>query len=180
MRCNSFLRSVIYAALASLGYVPYATLVSPLLGPEGSLGLYLVGVTALYLAGLAPRRRFGMALGGGLLGLGAFVLAGSTGALIVALAAFLGLVRSGFLYRAQPARAALLEGLLLGGGLLFGRFLVDPSAPGIALAIWGFFLVQSLFFLVGGIRARSEPETRLDPFEEARSRALSLLEDPSR
>jgi hypothetical protein len=69
-----------------------------------------------------------------------------------------------------------METCLLAGGLGLSRFLAGPNPLQIALAIWGFFLVQSFFFLVGGVAERAEVAAGLDPFELARARALALLE----
>ena len=66
--------------------------------------------------------------------------------------------------------------LLIAGGLGLARFLAGPDTLQMAFAIWGFFLVQSFFFLVGGIAERVETTAGLDPFEVARSRALALME----
>jgi hypothetical protein len=88
----------------------------------------------------------------------------------------LGVARSGFLYRAAPARAVALEVGLLVGGLVFARFLSATALFPTALAFWGFLLVQSLFFLVAGVRARPPGSRGADPFEEAYQRATVLLE----
>jgi hypothetical protein len=46
----------------------------------------------------------------------------------------------------------------------------------VAFAIWGFFLVQSFFFLLGGVAERAATPAGLDPFEVARARAVALME----
>ena len=45
----------------------------------------------------------------------------------------------------------MLEALLLFGGLALARQLIGPSMLSLVLAVWGFFLVQSVFFLVSGV-----------------------------
>ena len=89
----------------------------------------------------------------------------------------LALSRSGFLYRSQPARALLLEGALSGGGLAFAYAMAGPGLLATALAIWGFFLAQSLFFLAGGVKQRDAEPAGTDPFEKARQRALALMDE---
>jgi hypothetical protein len=177
MAWSSFVRSTLFAALAAAAAVPCLVLAGPVLGVRAALALYLVGVTVAYVAGLGPRRRFAVAAGvGGLGGLLAAV-AHAPGELVLGLAVMLGAVRSGLLYRAAPARALLTEVALVGGGLLFARMLAEPSAFGVTLAVWGFFLVQGAFFLLGGVRVRRRPGNGRDPFEEAHARATALLED---
>jgi hypothetical protein len=56
------------------------------------------------------------------------------------------------------------------------RFLAAATPFATALAVWGFFLVQSVFFLVGGVQPRREPGPQPDPFEDAHARALALLD----
>jgi hypothetical protein len=106
----------------------------------------------------------------------AFVARGAP-ELCVALAVVLGIARSGFLNRAAPARAVATEVVLLVGGLVFARFLAG-GATGTALALWGFLLVQSCFFLVGGVEPRPADGRHPDPFEDACARATEVLERP--
>ncbi|MGH7803632.1 MAG: hypothetical protein ACREQJ_04740, partial [Candidatus Binatia bacterium] len=110
-------------------------------------------------------------------GLAVAVLARSVAELAIGLGAILAVGRSAFLYRAPAARAAVVEALLIGGGLLFARWLAGPSPLGMVAALWGFFLVQSIYFLIGGVRGRPVTGRRRDPFEEAHARALALLEN---
>jgi hypothetical protein len=100
------------------------------------------------------------------------------GELALCLAALIGAVRSGLLYRARPLRAILTEVALALGGLLFARLLLGPSALAAMLAIWGYFLVQSLFFLIPGARPGRGDDPVPDPFERAHARALALLDEP--
>jgi hypothetical protein len=178
IRCNTFVRSALFAAVAAAGWLSWVVVAAPLLGLWTARALYLVGVTAVYLAGLSPqgRRPLPVALAAFLVAAVVALLAHTTTELAIGLATILGIARSGFFYRAAPARAAATEAGLLLGGLLFARFLAGVSVPATALALWGFLLVQSLFFLVAGVRARTRSGAHPDPFEEAHRRALALLE----
>jgi hypothetical protein len=179
IRLDSFGRSAAFAAVAALGWMPWAIVVAPILGWPAARAVYLVGVTAVYAGGLAesPPRRASVALvvalAGGLLAL----VARGTPELCIALAAALGVARSGFLHRAAPARGVAIEAVLLVGGLLFARFLVGGPL-GTALAVWGFFLLQSCFFLMGGVGGSARAGRHPDPFEEAWARATDVLERP--
>jgi hypothetical protein len=181
MRCNTFARSAVFAAGAATAWLPWLLVVAPVAGASTARVCYLVGVTAVYIAGLSPqgRRRITVALAAAIVGAVIAFVAHTTVELAIGLAAIVGVARSGFFYRAAPARAVATEVTLLIGGLLFARFLAGASLPATALSIWGFFLVQSLFFLVAGVRARPASGSHPDPFEEAHRRALALLEQTS-
>jgi hypothetical protein len=68
-----------------------------------------------------------------------------------------------------------LEAVLVGGGLCFARFVGGPGGVGVALGLWAFFLVQSLFFLAGGVETRTRTR-HADPFDEACARAFAVLD----
>jgi hypothetical protein len=178
IRCDGFGRSALFAAGAAAGWLAWAVAAGPVVGVWRALVLYLVATTALYVAALPHRaRRVVIVLGVAIVALSVAACAGTTAGLAIALAAIVGLARSAFFYRAAPARAVLTELLLLVGGLLFARSLAGPSVPSIALALWGFLLVQSLFFLIPGARARSAAQHHPDPFDEAHRRTEALLEE---
>jgi len=80
------------------------------------------------------------------------------------------------LYRTRFARALVLEGILLCAGLGAAGQILGGSTFSAVLAVWIFFLIQSVFFLVGGVTSRSECDAAVDPFEAARARTLDLLE----
>lgn len=178
MRWNGFGRSLLFAALAAGAFPVFALFANPVLGRGWALSLYLLGIAVLYVAGLAPRRSraalaavIASALGAAVLLLAPSVVAVAAGAALI-----VGVCRSGVLYRSRRARALLAETLLLAGGLALARFLAGPGTLQVAFAIWGFFLVQSFFFLLGGVAERTEAAAGLDPFEVARARALALME----
>lgn len=181
MRWNSFARSLVFAALAAAGVVPWLVLARPLLGGGRALGFYLVGATAFYLGGLGPERRHRVAIivVTALAGCALALFTRTPTELVLGLGALLATGRSAFLYRtprAPAARAVVVEFLLIGTGLVFARFLAGPSPLAVMLALWGFFLVQSGYFLVAGIRARAGSGRHPDAFEETRLRALALLD----
>jgi hypothetical protein len=178
MRWNGLGRSLLFAAVAAGAFPVFALVANPVLGRASALSLYLLGVAALYVAGLTPRRSRGIAATGiaAALGAGVFLLAPSIGTIAAGAALIVGLCRSGVLYRSRRARALLTETCLLAGGLGLARFLAGPDTLQVAFAIWGFFLVQSFFFLLGGVAERAEVPLGLDPFEVARARAMALME----
>jgi hypothetical protein len=180
MRTSRFAGSLGFAALAALLSVPGLLLLSPVLGARGALGAVLVASAAAYCGGLAERPRDRLRTGllvaalGGVLALASPAI----GVLATALAALLGVVRSGLVHRARPLRALVTEVALLGAGLVGARLVAAPDAPHVACATWAFFLVQSLFPLVRGVQPRDGRPGGEDAFEAARDRARSILEEP--
>jgi hypothetical protein len=180
MRWNDFSRSLLFAAVAAAGFAPFAMLTTPWLSVSWALALYALACGPLYLSGLGSSRRRGVrsALLAAVLGGVALLVAGSPREAIVLAAVIAGLVRSGVVYHRPLARAALIEAGLLGVGLGVAQLLIASSTLSIVLAIWGFFLVQSVFFLVGG--ARRERSTRGgDAFERAVDQVNAILRDAS-
>lgn len=182
MHWHGFGRSLVFAAVAATATAAWLLVGAPVLGGRRALALWLVGLLVAYLAGLVPARRRALPVAtlAGLAGLGLLALAPSMSALVLGLAALLGVARSVFLCPRRPARAVAAELLLLGGGLVFARALGGPSLHGVLLAVWGFLLVQSCFFLVAGERVRPPRGTERDPFAGAHARLVALLErDPA-
>jgi hypothetical protein len=187
---SGFARTLVYGAFASAA-LPLAVLtLSPALGMASALGLYAVFVVAGYLAALTPavegrgigkgdaRRRVAVACGSLGTGLAAWALSESVSQLFVLLSLAVGLVRSGLVFqlfqRRDSLRAVVIEGGVLVGALLAARFLAAPGLVGSAVALWGWFVVQSFAFLLIGIPRRSRVAGG-DPFEVARRRLEELL-----
>ena len=182
MRWNSFARTLGFGAVAAAGLPIAAALFGATVTFSHLLAPYLVGAIALYAAGIAPTRTRGVTAGGLalLLGLLLLAVAGGVTELAIGAALILSVVRSGLLYRLRPARAIVLEAGLLLGGLSLAKFLLIGGLGGVSLALWGFFLIQSLFFLIGGVALRPEASPPRDPFEHARTELISLLEEEPR
>lgn len=178
MRWNDFFSSLLFAAVAAAAFAPFALALAPWLGVPWTLALFALLCGPAYVAGLGSSRRRGIHAGLLAAALGALALlaAGSAREAIVWAALILGLVRSGVLYRRPAARAAPVEAVLLGVGLCVAKWLVAASTLSVVLAVWGFFLVQSGFFLFGGAR-RERSCVPGDPFERAVDQANAILGD---
>ena len=178
MRFDSFGRTVLFGAIAAAGWIPWMLLVAPLMGTTTARAAYLIAVTAMYLAGLsatAPYRL--MLVVATLVGAGLFaVVADTTSSLVVVLTVILGVGRSGFLSVAPAPQAVIREAMLLFGGLWLARFVGGATAIPTSGALWAFFLVQGLFFLMPRHR-EGNGRAQVDPFDAAYRRALSLLEE---
>lgn len=87
-------------------------------------------------------------------------------------------IRSGICCDANPTRKVLAELITILGGagyLLFWR----PEAPlALPVAIWFFFLVQSLYFIIIPDRQEEQTAGNQDPFERAR-RAMERIFETS-
>ena len=178
MRWNSFSGTLWFAALAAVGMPAAVLALGPGLGERAALSVYTVASACLYLVGCAPGRRRGLLVAIPVAAAGALILllapqpeqAAAMSAVMIAVC------RSGFLYRSRAGRALVVELLLAVAGLAAARLLWGPGLLAPALAMWGYYLVQSVFFLIGGVQVRRR-STEGDPFELARSRVLTLLED---
>ncbi len=188
MRCwNGFGRSLLFAFLCAGASVFYLGAAQIFLGWRLAFASALLLAAVAYLLGVARRPTSGIAAAGatGLCGLGLLLLGATGSELAVALAALIGLFRSGLLYSDRGdgasgfARRFALEAGLLGAGLALGAYLLHGSLFPEAAALWGFFLVQSAFFLfapaAAGRSRESEPR-EIDPFERACRRARALLQ----
>jgi hypothetical protein len=178
MRWDGFSRSVAFGAAAAAAYVPFALAIGPALGRQGALFAFLALLIPFYLTGIGLTRRRGVAAA--VLATGIIVATTVSyatvreGLVVVALA--LGLARSGLAQPGTFVRSVVLETLLFVGGLSVASVLVGSSTLSVAIALWGFFLVQSVFFLVAGPRSSSS-QGSIDPFDEAHDRATAILDD---
>jgi hypothetical protein len=174
---STFAKSLWFAAFAAATLPLWLLLARPLLGSGRAIGAYFVATAAAYLGSIAPTR--GRALVAAVLAGAAGALASlvthAVGELVVVLVVLVAVARSGFLYRCAPSRGVVVEAIVAGGGLLFARFLCGPSMAALVLSLWGFFLAQSLYFLLGGTTATAVSR-HPDPFEDAYGRALALLD----
>ena len=178
MGWNTFARSAVFAAVAGFGVTPWLLIAAPLLGMRWALTFYLVALAAISVLAFAPslRRGLGACAAVAVLGGCVAVTTRTLPELALGLAALLATARGVLLYRRRSARAVALEVALIGGGLLLARFLAGPSLVSIMLALWGFLLVQSFFFLVPGARVRAPAAPQQDPFDAAHERARALLD----
>lgn len=173
----SFSRALAFAALAGGGVPIFLALAGPPLGHALAIQAYGVGTAAAYAAALAPNLRRALLASGTVVAAGLLLLALPLRLplLVVGLSLVVAFCRSGLLHRSPGLRGWALEGLLQGGGLLLATFLASDGALSLAAATWGYFLVQALFPLVGGVQLRRR-EPRGDPFDEARARLEALLD----
>jgi hypothetical protein len=182
MRIDTFGRSLGFAAAAAVA----APAVWHLTGHPASLHLTWVVLSAAYAFGLArqrgaERRARGLFAASAVGGVGVFAALAGFGSAGVAVAttAALGCLRASWLHPGRGARGWWVEAALGVGALALAGFMLrsvsgDPTA--VVAAIWGYWLVQSLYFLAPGSFRERAPTGR-DGFEEARRRLLALLDE---
>jgi hypothetical protein len=184
---GGFSRSLRFALLCAAACGLWIAFAAPLLGRSFAVESAFALAAAAYLIGIAPRRATGMTAATLLLGASAaLMLAGvRVSTFAGALAVGIGALRSAWLWPVSPGDAAafarrfLAELALLGGGLLFAVKLGQAGVFPEALALWGFLLVQSAFFVLEGAAApavRAEP-IAVDPFEGSCRRLRAVLEE---
>jgi hypothetical protein len=84
--------------------------------------------------------------------------------------------RSALLYRARATRSIAVELALGLAGLLLAQWFAGPGLLGGSLALWAYFLVQSIYFPL--VEGSPRGATAVgDPFDRARSRLQSLLRE---
>jgi len=178
MHCRTFCRSLIFAALAAALYLPVAVFVPMILGWKLTMFGYVAFVTGAYVAGIAPTLSRGVRLGAlaSILVLVGSLWVRGPWSLFVAATIAIAVCRAGFLYTSKPGRALLAEVVIGTGALWLAEHLLTSVGAGVALALWGFFLVQSCYFLIGAIQPRVQ-KPDIDPFEAAHQRALAILEE---
>lgn len=186
-RSGGFASSLVFAAFAALITVPFLMMANSFGSLRFAVGIGCLALVVGYVFVIAPSWSRGVrtALVAAGIGIVVVVIAPTKGAAVVGTIFVIGVLRSGFLYRSRPGRALVIETLLLSVGVLLAGILASSGyAPGYtagvlrtALAVWGFFLVQSLFFVIGGVAQRAAESDGVDPFVKAREQAMRLMED---
>jgi len=180
---GSFGRTLALGAVAATS-LPLVLCVFQRLGASGApreselgLGLYWVVAAACSLAATAAPRRVRAVVPFSAFVLGLMVLSLSPGlaALAVALTFVVSVARSGFLLRQPPGRALVHEAVCGAASLGLAWALYQPTVFGAALSLWGWFLVQSCFYLLVEVFPRRPRPGQGDAFEVARARLLELL-----
>jgi hypothetical protein len=144
------------------------------------LNLALFLCLAAYAALLARMSRTSIrALAGPFLLLAAVLpVAASAGGFALPAAAGLAWIRSGICLRGPIVRRVAAEALTAAAGLSICAGLRPPGASGWVLAVWMFFLIQALYFvIVEAPPAASGELPARDPRESLRRRAQALLRE---
>lgn len=170
-------RSLLFAVVAGLAVIPALMVGGSLVGRFWAWMAVCLGTAVLYVVTVAPS--WARALPAGalatLFSIAVAGLATTPAELALGAALVVGVCRSGLLYRRRGMRSLAIEVGLLAIGLVFARSLAGSSPLTIGLGVWGFYLVQSLFFVIAGWETQQPAGTVEDPFDEAERRAMEIL-----
>jgi len=172
-------RTLAFGLVAALAVIPWQLAWAAWSDGEDAFAVYALLCACAFPLAIAPSLRAAF-LGGGLsagLCAAVYVLAPEATSAVLGAAVVAALVRA-LCYRAQPGRALALEVSLLVLALGAARLFGGTSPFGLALGLWSYALVQSAYFLLLRRQPRASAAAPTDAFEEAHSRALSLLERP--
>ena len=178
MRWNHFGGSLLFAALAALGLPAARLIFDPFFGPLLTTHLYLVATAGLYALCIAPTLRRGIAAAAvvSLVGLWLMICGSRTSELSLGLATGIAVARSVLLYRVRVARGVATEFGLGLGGLMLASWFASGGLLGLSLALWSYFLAQSMYFPLSAVAPRRGRQAG-DAFDEARARLQALLRE---
>jgi hypothetical protein len=178
MSIQGFASSLIFGALLAISFVFSAVALGPFLGHDSTLALHLGGGLIAYAAALAPsgRKALRNALVAALGGAAVLLATSAPGGLALGATMVLAAIRTGLSTGGGSPRSWLAEGVLGVAALVFAGSIGFAGPIGQATAIWGYALVQSLYFLVPGPRLR-RTRSQEDPFEKACGRLVLLLDE---
>ena len=176
MTVRSFGGTLSFGVAAGLGFPGFAVLSSPALATQTALWLWIALGAIAYSALLGHdwRERISGAFLAALFVIPAALLTSGIAGIAMGAALAVAIARSRLLGASQLPRTIALESVLAGLGFAFVAALGGPGWLPISLAIWGWFLVQSLYFLVGG--GAPAPSGEIDPFDLAHDQARRILE----
>lgn len=179
MSARSMFGTIVFGALLAIGYPAFSAAFDPWFGRASALSLYVVAGAGLYAVSLGSGLRERLRAGGlAALLLGPLlVLAPGPAAVAMGAGLVLAIVRSHLLRSGPPGRSLAIEATLGLGALAFVRAIAGPSILEVSLALWGYFLVQSIFFAIGGVTSRGARAGTIDAFDLARERAEALLRE---
>jgi hypothetical protein len=152
-------------------------LAAPLFGQEQAFALYGLGCVALHPLFIADNLGRGVraCLLAAALCFVAAVMFGNPVVLGTLAPAILALVRSAYLFPKPLGRALFFELAFNVAALGALGFFYDAGPIGCAFASWSFWLIQSAFALLPGVRSAPTAGPS-DPFERAHAAAIQLLE----
>jgi hypothetical protein len=170
---SPIIATVIFAAAAALLVAAALSLPSGFLKRSTMLNLTLFLCLAAYAALLAWMSRTSIrAMAGPFLLLAAVLaVATSAGGFALPAAAGLAWIRSAICFRGPLARRPVAETLTAAAGLAVCAGLRPPGATGWVLAIWMFFLIQALYFVI------VEAPPACNSHETLRRRAQALIRE---
>jgi hypothetical protein len=172
--------TIVYGMISALAAMPLAGVLATPLGRVTAVKLVLWAMLSGYAVLLSrwSGRRLASQLFPLLLLLGVAFWPGVYRGFCFIAVGVLAWVRSGICFDRSPLRAVIAETLTLAGGACLVVFLAPTGAIAWALAIWLFWLIQSLyFFLVPLPASRPIAAGEADPFTQACREVQRILDD---
>lgn len=176
LRIDRFAKGVLFAALAALVAVAGVVFAGPLVGAGPAIAGFFGALSLAWIFGAAPKASAGflaLLVAGPIVAFALLVWPAPT-PMAVGVTALIGVARGVFLRRGPAARTVVVEGVVAVGSLGLASAFVPGGLTGLGLAVWSYFLVQSLPMLIAATR---EPAPSLEPdaFAAAMSRAEQVL-----
>lgn len=177
LRIDRFAKGVIFAALAALAAVVGVVVLGPVAGVGGAISAVFGGLALAWLFCIAPRAAAGfktVLFAGPLVAMGVLAMPHPT-LIAVAATALIAVTRGVFFDEGSPARSTVVEVAVAAGALALASVFVPGGLTGLGLAVWAFFLVQSLPLLT----AAAEPSPKAGgegAFTAAMTRAERILD----
>ena len=170
--------TIIYGLLAGTSFIPMVMVMSSLFHWTAAFRLAIWLVLAGYLVLLTSWGRVSLfSLLFPLLLLLLLVFWGDTNSAFLFLAlGVLSWVRSGICFHGGLLKSLVTEAALCFGAGALVVFFTPHSTITWGVAVWMFFLVQSVYFVVfADLGEKQEEQVELDPFHRARTRAERIL-----
>jgi len=172
------LATIIYGLLAGASFIPIVVAMSNLVHWTAAFRLTIWLVLAGYLIILTRWGRVSLlSILLPLVLLLLLVFWGDTNSAFLFLAlGVLSWVRSGICFQGGLLKTIVTEVALCSGGGALVVFFTPHSTITWGVAVWMFFLVQSVYFVVfADLGDKPEEQVELDPFHQARTRAERIL-----
>ena len=175
---NPIRTTIIWGIIAGLAYIPLCHGLSLFVFWPLNINLSLAALLAGYgvlLLRLAQKPLRSILLPLILLLVAAFYFQSINAFLFTAIA-LLGWIRSGICFKKESMAKRLAAEIALG---VAAGLLVSGSVPAVntiwALAVWLFFLIQALYFVLVGYGKEGENRVEADPFTKAKMAAEAIL-----
>lgn len=176
--------SLVLAGTMAVALPATVLMFAPSIGRDSAIGLHWAVAGAAWVAWLAPGLRKSVAAGALALLVGVALTrvvgvahAAPGVAVVVVMAGLLAAMRSGVVRRAPWSRVFFCEIAIGAAAVAMAQWLAGPSLLEAMAALWGFFLVQSVFGLWPGLEPGRREGRHGDGFERAAARLTRLLEE---
>ena len=177
---DKFISSIAFVVIAALGAALLENFVPVLALGQGFYWIVTLLISIGYFIWVLSAEKYPSAaiLGLATISILSVIVFGAQVAIVVTVLV-MGLIRSFWFYRPNSFLVSLgLELMLWCGGIMLAVLLRSALGYGFAAAVWGYWLVQAIYFLLPVTFSRRGNSGR-DPYLRAKGQLLDLLENPS-